>query len=71
MKLIVKGDRVVVSQCPRILSDGLFEEAAVVKFIVAGDGTTKDSMPGCGSIMDIANMHSRDAAAAIGLQSEP
>lgn len=35
--LVMEGERVVVSQCPRTLPDGAFAEAAVVKFVVAGD----------------------------------
>ena len=54
MGLVQKGDRVVVSQCPRILPDGLFEEAAVVKFVVAGDASaTAKGMPSHGSCTDI------------------
>lgn len=61
MGLVKSGDRVVVSQCPRVLSDGLFEEAAVVKFIVAGDNSSLKGSE-VGSCMDLANMHAKSGS---------
>jgi hypothetical protein len=60
MGLVKKGDRIVVSQCPRVLPDGLFEEAAVVKFVVAGDAPVK-GLPEFGSCMDISSMSANAA----------
>lgn len=48
------GDRVVVSQCPRVLADGLFEEAAVVKFLIVGEEAPKQ-LPRCGSCFDVTS----------------
>lgn len=48
------GDRVVVSQCPRLLPDGLFEEAAVVKFLIVGEEAPKQ-LPRCGSCFDVTS----------------
>ena len=62
MDLLEKGDRVVVSQCPRILADGLFEEAAVVKFIVAGEEMPKN-LATIGSCRDMTAIAGAGAAA--------
>ena len=43
LNLVVLGDRIIVSQCPRIL-EGKFSEAGVVKFCVVGDHT-EDAVP--------------------------
>jgi hypothetical protein len=55
LELVEKGDRVVVSQCPRLLPDGMFNEAAVVKFVVVGE-TLPQNFPKHGSCMDISNI---------------
>ena len=55
MDLAESGDRVVVSQCPRVLTDGSFEEAAVVKFVVAGAGSMRQ-LGRLGSCMDISRL---------------
>ena len=55
MDLVEAGDRVVVSQCPRILTDGTFEEAAVVKFVVAGAASMKE-LGRFGSCMDMQKL---------------
>ena len=56
------GDRVVVSQCPRVLPDGLFEEAAVVKFVIVGEQTPK--LPRCGSLHEVTSNRMAMAAPA-------
>lgn len=55
MDLADAGDRVVVSQCPRVLTDGTFEEAAVVKFVVAGAGSMRE-LGRFGSCMDMSKL---------------
>jgi hypothetical protein len=55
MDLVEQGDRVVVSQCPRVLPNGLFEEAAVVKFVVAGGASMKE-LGRVGSCMDMTRL---------------
>ena len=53
--LVKKGDRVVVSQCPRLLQGGMFNEAAVVKFVVVGEAVPQN-FPKHGSCMDMQSM---------------
>lgn len=56
--LVKKGDRVVVSQCPRLLQGGMFKEAAVVKFVVVGEAVPQN-FPKHGSCMDMQSMQGR------------
>lgn len=52
--LVQKGDRVVVSQCPRHNADGLFVEAGIIKFVVVG--SSEASMAAMGSLCDISDL---------------
>jgi hypothetical protein len=60
MGLVKAGERVVVSQCPRLLPDGHFGEAAVVKFVVAGEDMPRH-LPKMGSCMDIQAVRAAQA----------
>ena len=55
---VKRGDRVVVSQCPRLLQSGMFIEAAVVKFVVVGEAVPQN-FPKHGSCMDMQSMGAR------------
>jgi pyruvate kinase len=55
LDLVEMGDRVVVSQCPRVLPNGQFEEAAVVKFVVVGASSMKE-FGRIGSCMDMTHL---------------
>jgi hypothetical protein len=52
--LVQKGDRVVVSQCPRHNKDGQFIEAGIIKFVVVG--ASEESMSAVGSLHDITDL---------------
>lgn len=60
--LVKKGDRVVVSQCPRRLARGVFNEAAVVKFVLVGEAVPQ-MFPQHGSCMDMQSMQMRNGHA--------